>query len=176
ECGLGEVFKRGWDHPCLAGLETDHLRDWSGETTLLPPRLKYTLRPRYGPTVQWCGIDVPRAWRCGCRGNVASVLIEKPARGDFLPILDGGYRLQYSPLLVYREGKGMVLFCQMDVTGRTEPDPAADTLMRNILRCVSAWKPPPSRQALYVGDATGKKHLESAGFSPDSYAKDSLSP
>ena len=66
------------------------------------PRLQYTLRPRYGPTVRWCGIDVPRAWRCGCRGNVASVLIEKPARGDFLPILDGGYGLQYSPLLVYR--------------------------------------------------------------------------
>jgi len=24
-------------------------------------------------------------------GNVASVLIEKPPRGDFLPIVDGGY-------------------------------------------------------------------------------------
>ena len=124
------------------------------------------LRPRYGPTVQWCGIDVPRAWRCGCRGNVASVLIEKPARGDFLPILDGGYGLQYSPLLEYREGKGMVLFCQMDVTGRTEGDPAADALTRNLLRYVSAWKPPPRRKALYVGDPAGKKHLEAAGLSP----------
>ena len=65
-------------------------------------------------------------WRCGNRGNVASVLIEKPARGDFLPILDGGFSLQYSPLLEYREGQGMVLFCQMDVTGRTEQDPAAE--------------------------------------------------
>ena len=77
--------------------DADHLHDWRGEATLLPPRLQYTTRPRYGPTVQWCGIDVTRAWRCGCRGNVASVLIEKPARGDFLPILDGGYDLQYSP-------------------------------------------------------------------------------
>ena len=64
-----------------------------------------------------------RVWRCGNRGNVASVLIEKPARGDFLPILDGGFSLQYSPLMEYREGKGMVLFCQMDVTGRTESRP-----------------------------------------------------
>ena len=94
------------------------------------------------------------------------MLIEKPARGDFLPILDGGYSLQYSPLLEYREGKGMVLFCQMDVTGRTDGDPAADALARNILAYVSAWKPSPRRKAIYVGDPAGKRHLESAGLSP----------
>ena len=103
---------------------------------------------------------MPRVWRCGNRGNVASVLIEKPARGDFLPILDGGYSLQYSPLMEYREGKGLVLFCQMDVTGRTEPDPAAETLVRNLMQYVAAWKPAPRRQALYVGDPAGKRHLE----------------
>jgi hypothetical protein len=169
------VFKRVPDHPLLTGLDVDHLRDWRGEATLLAPRLEYTSRPRYGPTVKWCGIDVPRAWRCGCRGNVASALIEKPARGDFLAILDGGYGLQYSPLLEYREGKGMVLFCQMDVTGRTESDPAADALTRNIIRYVSAWKPRPSRQALYAGDAVGRKRLEAAGLSLDAYAKEKLS-
>ena len=41
----------------------------------------------------------------------------------------------------YREGKGMVLFCQMDVTGRTETDPAAERLARNIINYVSDWKP-----------------------------------
>ena len=76
---------------------------------------------------------MPQVWRCGNRGNVASVLIEKPAKGDFLPIVDGGYSLQYSPLMEYREGKGMVLFCQMDVTGRSESDPAAETLARNLV-------------------------------------------
>ncbi len=175
EYGLRQVFRRVPDHPLLAGLEADHLRDWRGAATLLPPRLKYRLRPRYGPTVRWCGIEVTRPWRAGCRGNVASVLIEKPARGDFLPVLDGGYGLQYSPLLEYREGKGMVLFCQVDVTGRTEGEPAADALARNILRYLSAWKPLPRRMALYVGDAAGKKHLESAGLSlTTKYAKDEL--
>jgi hypothetical protein len=174
EYGLRQVFRRVPDHPLLAGLEADHLRDWRGEATLLPPRLKYTLRPRYGPTVQWCGLEVPRAWRCGCRGNVASVLIEKPARGDFLPILDGGYGLQYSPLLEHREGRGMVLFCQADVTGRTEGEPAADTLARNILRYVAGWKPSPRRKAVYVGDPAGKKHLESAGLPLTGYTKDEL--
>jgi beta-galactosidase/beta-glucuronidase len=174
EYGLRQVFRRVPDHPLMAGLEADHLRDWRGAATLLPPRLRYTLRPRYGPTVNWCGIEVTRAWRCGCRGNVASVLIEKPARGDFLPVLDGGYGLQYSPLLEYREGQGMVLFCQTDVTGRTEGEPAADALARNILRYASAWKPRPRRKALYVGDAAGKKHLESAGLSLTDFAKGEL--
>jgi hypothetical protein len=175
EYGLRQVFQRIPDHPLLAGLGEEHLRDWRGEATLLPPRLEYTLRPRYGPTVQWCGLDVPRAWRCGCRGNVASVLLEKPARGDFLPILDGGYGLQYSPLVEYREGQGMVLFCQMDVTGRTERDPAADTLTRNVVRYVSGCKPLPRRQVLYVGDSAGKSHLESTGLVVTPYAKGELS-
>ena len=75
----------------------------------------YTMRPYFGPTIKWCGIQVPRAYRAGNWGNVASVLIEKPARGNFLPIVDGGYSLQFSPLMEYREGKGVVLLCQ---TGR----------------------------------------------------------
>ncbi|MCJ7543535.1 MAG: hypothetical protein MUP47_03045, partial [Phycisphaerae bacterium] len=130
EYGLRNVFHRVPDHPALAGLQTEHLRDWRGEATILPPRSKYELNPKFNgaPTVTWCGMPVTRAWRCGCRGNVASVLIEKPACGDFLPIVDGGFSLQYSPLMEYRQGKGMVLFCQMDVTGRTEADPAAETL------------------------------------------------
>ncbi|HVS36987.1 MAG TPA: glycoside hydrolase family 2 TIM barrel-domain containing protein, partial [Gemmataceae bacterium] len=174
EYGLRQAFPRVSDSPLLAGLQTDDLRDWRGAATLLPPRLEYTIRPRYGPTVQWCGMDTTQAWRCGCQGDVASVLIEKPARGDFLSIIDGGYDLQYSPLMEYREGKGMVLFCQMDVTGRGESDPAADALTRNLLRYVSAWKPAPGRKALYVGDPAGKRQLESAGLSLGAYAKEDL--
>jgi hypothetical protein len=175
EYGLRQAFPRVPDSPLLAGLEADQLRDWRGEATLLPPRLQYDLRPRYGPTVRWCGIEVPRVWRCGCRGNVASVLIEKPARGDFLPIVDGGFDLQYSPLLEYREGKGVVLFCQMDVTGRTEAEPAADALVRNLLGYASAWKPSPRRKVLYAGDPAGKGWLQAAGLAPGAYSKEDLS-
>jgi hypothetical protein len=175
EYGLRQVFPRVPDHPLLAGLGGESWRDWRGEATLLPPRLRYTLRPRYGPTVRWCGMEVPRLWRCGCRGSVASVLIEKPARGDFLPILDGGYGLQYSPLLEYREGKGLVLFCQVDVTGRTAAEPAAEALVRNIVRYVSNWKPRPSRKALYAGEAAGRRHLASAGLSLSDYTLKDLS-
>lgn len=164
EYGLRQVFPRVPDHPALAGLLPEHCQDWRGDATLLPPRLDYTLRPRHGPTVTWCGLPVSRLWRCGNRGNVASVSIEKPACGDFLPILDGGYALQYSPLLEYHEGRGLLVFCQLDVTDRTNHDPAADRLVGNLLRHVDAWQPRPSRPAVYVGDPAGRRHLESAGF------------
>ncbi|MFV2069391.1 MAG: carbohydrate binding domain-containing protein, partial [Pirellulales bacterium] len=93
-------------------------------------------------------------------------------------IIDGGFSLQYSPLLEYREGKGMVLFCQMDVTGRTEEDPAATRLVRNILSYVSGISYPvrPTRKALYVGDADGKRHFQRAGISPGSYEGGELLP
>jgi len=190
EYGLRRFFRRVPDHPLLNTIEPEHLRDWRGEATILPPRLEYTTRPRYGPTVEWCGIPVTRLWRCGNRGNVASVLIEKPARGDFLPILDGGYSLQYSPLMVYREGEGMVLFCQMDVTARTQDDPAAERLARNILQYISAWSAtpdgrmrnsvahavtPPRRQVIYTGAPSGRNLLESAGISVTSYGQTNLS-
>ncbi|MCX8037129.1 MAG: hypothetical protein N3D11_08825 [Candidatus Sumerlaeia bacterium] len=179
EYGLRQVFKRVPDHPILAGLEAEHLRDWRGEATILPPRLTYELSRRFNgaPTVRWCDIEVTRVWRCGCRGNVASVLIEKPARGDFLPVVDGGFSLQYSPLMEYREGKGRVLFCQMDVTGRTESDPAAERLVLNIFSYLSQQSNQPSvgPKVFYIGDPAGKNHLESAGFSVGTYSGEPLS-
>jgi hypothetical protein len=175
EYGLRWVFRRVPDHPLLAGIDDANLRNWRGEATLLPRRLQYEIGPRYAPQVKWCGIPVTRLWRAGNRGNVASVLIEKPARGDFMPILDGGFSLQFSPLLEYREGTGMILFCQMDVTGRTESDPAAERLARNILEYVAAWKPAPSRKVLYVGDPAGRRHPERAGLAPGEYQGGELS-
>jgi hypothetical protein len=176
EYGLRQVFPRVPDHPLLHGLAREHLRDWRGEATLLPPRLKYEMRPRHGPTVLWCNLPVTRLWRCGNRGNVASALIEKPARGDFLPVVDGGYALQYSPLLEYREGAGRVLFCQLDVTGRTETDPAAETLARNLLRYGSTRSPFARRTAVYAGDPAGLSHLESAGIKARPLPEAKLAP
>jgi hypothetical protein len=78
--------------------------------------------------------------------------------------LEGGYALQYSPLLEYREGRGLVLFCQMDVAGRTETDPAAETLANNILRYIDTWRPPPRRTSVYAGEAAGLDWLQSCGI------------
>jgi hypothetical protein len=175
EYGLRQVFPRTADHPLTALTTSEDWRDWCGAATLQPPRLKYELRPRLGPTVTWCDIRVPHLWRCGNRGNVASVLIEKPARGDFLPILDGGFSLQYAPLLEYREGRGLVMFCQMDVTGRTEADPTAEALAANLLKYAANWQAGSRRSAVYAGDPPGKAHLESAGLDVTTYDRGKLS-
>jgi beta-galactosidase/beta-glucuronidase len=176
EYGLRWVFERVPGHPILAGIGEEQLRDWRGESTILPPRL--TTQPgeqfNLAPTVQWAGMTVTRVWRAGNRGNVASALIEKPARGDFMPVLDGGYSLQYTPLLEYREGRGMVLLCQMDVSGRTASDPAAVVLARNILQYVAAWKPVWGRAVVYAGEPAGARYLYSEGVSPAEYEKGAL--
>ena len=164
--GLRNVFRRVAGHPLLDNIADENLRDWRGASTLLPERLSYETDDNAFngvPTVKWCGITVPRVWRCGNRGTVASVLIEKPACGDFLPILDGGFSLQYSPLMEYRHGRGMILFCQMDITGRTENDPAATHLIGNILRYAHAWKAVEKRSVHYTGNAEGRQHLEKLG-------------
>ena len=175
EYGLRWVFPRMSGHPLLAGLREENLRNWRGASTLLPPRLTYPEHNGYGGLVRWCDLLVTRVWRCGNRGNVASALVEKPGRGNFLPILDGGFSLQYSPLMEYREGAGLALFCQMDVTGRTENDPAAEALARNILEYAAAWKPLPARKAVYVGEAAGRSWLEAAGIAPEAYRGGQLS-
>jgi len=167
---LRQVFGRVAGHPVLAGLGQENLHDWRGEGTTVPARLTVpTTDPDKYPQMSWCGFMADRAWRVGCRGSVATVLIEKPTTGDFLPLVDCGFSLQYAPLLEYREGKGMVLFCQLDVTGRTETDPAAQRLTSNLLGYVSAWKPSERRTVLYAGEPAGKKHLEAAGLTVKEY-------
>ena len=52
EYGLRQVYPRIPDHPLLAGLAAEHLHDWCGAATLLPPRLDYELRPMHGPAVR----------------------------------------------------------------------------------------------------------------------------
>jgi hypothetical protein len=164
EYGLRTVFPRIRDHPVFTQLFPTAFSDWRGAATLLPPRLRYELRPRLGPTVEWCGLRVPHLWRCGNAGSVASVMIEKPARGDFLSLIDGGYALQYSTLLEYREGSGVMLLCQMDVTGRSENDPAAEILVRNLLTYLEGWKAIPRKTAVYEGEDDGRHYLVAAGI------------
>jgi len=171
EYGLRQVFPRA---PFTSILKTDlapeRLRDWNGAATLNPPRLTYELRPMHGPTVQWCGLPVSHVWRCGNRGNVASVTIEKPVAGDFLSLVDGGFGLHYSALLRYRQGAQVLYFCQLDVTGRTETDPAAEAIIRDLFTAATAQPEIKWHEAVYLGEPAGLAHLQAAGFSAKTYA------
>jgi hypothetical protein len=169
EFGSRRAFRRVDGHPLLAGLSNDHLHDWRGEATLVPPTLPLPKLHEY-QMVEWCGFMVRRPARCGCYGNVSSVMIEKPGAGDFLPLLDCGFGLQYSPLMLYCEGKGMVLFCQVDVTGRTQEEPAAVRLAGNIMSYADAYRGvSPQRAAVYAGEPAGLEHLKAAGVAAKAY-------
>ena len=70
--------------------------------------------------------------------SVASVVIETPHRGAFTPILECEFDLAYSPLLQWQHGKGLILFCQLDLTGRIDLEPAAGVLAQNLIGYLDA--------------------------------------
>ncbi|HEX2948413.1 MAG TPA: hypothetical protein VHV83_02395, partial [Armatimonadota bacterium] len=161
---LRQVNIRMVDHPILAGITANMLRDWQGKATIIPAQ--YTLpdwEDSY-PTVNWLGFSNSRVWKWGNVGQVASIVIEKPQGGNFLSLVDGGFDLQYSPLLEARVGNGRIIFCQMDVSGRTIADPAADKLLLNLVRYIQTVKGPPSTTPVQclAGDAT-KRLIEQLG-------------
>lgn len=159
--GTRRVFVRRPQHPVLRGLTDHHFRVWRGSSTLT---LSHTLRRGWeggNPVVDWLGSGNTRVWKWGQVGTVASVVIEKPHAGDFLPLLDCEFDLQYSPLLEYRHPSGgSVLFCQLDLSDRTEPEPVAARLWVNLVDYLSQT---PTRAepkvAKYVGGKNGEELL-----------------
>ena len=132
--GLRQAFPRFADWALGFTLTADDLRDWCGESTLLPPYL--TNVPETEANYRsdtWAGFRNTRVWRCRLRGAVASVIPEKPSVGDWRALCDGGFDLQYAPLLDWRIEQGCITFCQLDVTGRTVADPVADDLVRRLV-------------------------------------------
>jgi hypothetical protein len=163
ERGARALFPR-FEHPATRGLDTTALRDWSGAATLLPPHLEGLPEAEtHDPRRLWCGFTNSHVWRCGNRGNVASVLIEKPARGDWRALVDGEFDLQYSPLLETVAGSGRAVFCQLDVTGRTKADPVADRLVVNLLTYLDGAPQIPRRATVCLGGGAAEALLRDAG-------------
>jgi hypothetical protein len=169
--GLRKLFVRS-PHPVLNDLHEANLCNWRGASTLTTPYLEGLphVEPSYAKWF-WCGFENTHVWRCGNRGNVASVLIEKPVIGNWLPILDGGFDLQYAPLLEHVQENGRIIFCQLDVCGREGESPAARRICRNLLTYLDRVKAPaPSARVLYAGAAEGGKLLGDLGVTYENFA------
>lgn len=140
EYGLRKVFVRSRD-AAVSGTASETWANWAGSSTLVPQYLTDVERDEVDyPRTEWAGFVNTRVWRSGNRGAVATVLPEKPSCGDWRALLDGGFALQYAPLLEWRLGAGSIVFCQMDVTARTADDPAADDLVRCLIARLSSVK------------------------------------
>lgn len=135
-------------------------RDWRGSATLLPPHLELPDFEATNPKWNWNGFDNTRVWRAGNRGCVTQVPLEKPPVGDWTPLLQCGFDLQYTPLVEFREGKGRILFCQLAVAGRTEQEPQAEDFFWNALKRLDQAAEPRSRKVFYAGGAAGRALLD----------------
>ncbi len=116
------VFSRQKHHPLIAGLVAENLRDWRGATTLVSSGPERDGRANSRRTVHWSN-----------RGTVAANVIETPHFGAFRTIFDTEFDLAYTPFFQWRHGRGEVVFCQLDVTSRTEIEPVAEILKHNII-------------------------------------------
>ncbi|MBN1676062.1 MAG: hypothetical protein JXR37_33770 [Kiritimatiellae bacterium] len=150
--GARRVYVRQADHPLCRGLHDELLRDWRGSATLEPPHNTYGPGYHGQRKENWCGFLNPRAERCGHSGTLATVLIEKPHRGDWSVPLDGEFDLQYTPLIEYLGPTGRVIFCQLDVSGRTQADPVAARVLRNLLVYAATAPEIELADACYVGE------------------------
>ncbi len=133
--------------PLVRGLRNEDLRNWRGSSTLAPPAGK----PVEGPldSQRW-----KHVWRCTQRNVVASTVVEKPHRGAFRPIVHGEFDLRCMALWEAFEGRGRLIFCQLDVTDRLGRDPVADRVVRNLLATLNAPRPfRPGPAVLFAGDA-----------------------
>lgn len=144
-------------HPAFAGKP---LKNWRGASTNLPHYLKTPEYEGQMPTWSWNGFYNTRVWRAGNRGTVSGVVPEKPCVGDWMPLLQAGFDLQYAPLLEYRDGNARILFFQLDGSARTEDSPEALELLASALEYLDSAERPDRRRAFYAGNAEGEKVLK----------------
>ena len=142
EQGLRELFPVGKQ-------PLGNLTWWRGSSTSLKPYQPGLLNY---PVFFWNGFRNKHINRAGNRGNISAILIEKPSLGNWLPLYQGGFDLQFAPLLLFSEGKGQIMFCQLEVSGRTEVEPQADRIFGKALEFLYKRSNIPTRKVWYSGD------------------------
>lgn len=155
------VFPVADNHPVVAGLDSEDLRDWRTESTLVEayPNTIYTgtklSPPRHLP---WYG------WHWGNRGSVSSVPIEKPHRSSWRPILESEFDLAYTPLMELDYGQGRLIWCSLDLEDQIPLDPAA---MQVAYQLISYSLTPPAsvkaNQVILVGSDRDAQTLDELG-------------
>ena len=165
-----EVFARAAGCPLFDGLADACLNFWRGSATLTDgyaialQNLKPANECGDGAYYLYTGNDgksKKRFIKWGNTHNVATVVIIKPDTGNYRTLVDCEFALNYAAALELRAGGGTVVFNQLDVSGRSQDDPAAQRTLANLVDYTAALKPPALRKAVYLGGDQGAKLLES---------------
>ena len=154
----------------VAGLPDRCLKFWRGAATLTSGTevALQNLNPpkgfRAGAWYPYTGNDGKvknRFIKWGNTHNVATVVMIKPDTGNFRTLVDCEFSLNYAAALELRHGRGTLVFNQLDVSGRTQDDPAANRYLANLLAYTRDLPAPRLREAAYLGGDEGAKLLES---------------
>ncbi len=144
----------------------DGLADWRGASDLCEPY------PEPPPETER---TYPEAfWHWSNHGIVCTHALRKPALGSARAILSCGFDLACAPLLECDEGKGRIVFCQLDLTSRYGVDPVATTLAHNLIRRAAAAKPIASRPLAAVGTDRVRSLVRWLGYDAESTAPAAL--
>lgn len=162
-----DAFVRDAASPYLAGLCERDFHDWRGDSDAV---LAFVVSDEKSP-------HYPRSkWKCGNGGIVSGNVIRKPSYGRFRTIVDSGFNLMFANLLEERKGRGRILYCQLDVTCRYGKDPAATTLVDNLLFELSkGYFTAGPVTVCYYGDDAGAEYLNRIGLAYDRLNARSLS-
>jgi hypothetical protein len=101
------------------------------------------------------GTEHARPIKWGNSHNVATVMVIKPDAGNFRTLIDGEFALNYAAAWELEDATGRVVFCQLDVSGRTAAEPAASRLLANLVEHCALAPEPTLRSAAYLGGARG---------------------
>ncbi|WPJ95574.1 hypothetical protein SH580_19330 [Coraliomargarita algicola] len=156
------VYGRIGGHPVLDGLSDSLLTNWRGAASLTDGYEVSRQRGRIGEhgefgnggtwLYRWNDGELhhrPMKW--GNTHNVATVTIMKPDTGGFRSLIDCGYGANFAAAWELDTEGSRIVFNQLDVSGRTEADPAAERYLQNLVGYVAEMTPPVLKQAVYLG-------------------------
>lgn len=143
------------EHPVVHGLDEEDLRDWCGQGTLVPEF--------WGGVEEFPNTDPPFGWHWGNRGSVTSCAIEKPHRSGWTPLLECEFDLAYTPLMELRYGKGLAVWCTLDLERSGKDEPIASEIVLWLLRYAETTTVPPRLPTFFIGDDASEKVLQALG-------------
>lgn len=147
------IFLRDKFNPAFGGISDKTLSLWSGT-------------PDYGtPYGNLTGAETTRFKHWRRTHTVASSMIQIPEHGGFLPLMDGEFDMNYSPLLRWQDGKGSITYCMLDLEDRPDTDPAPILAASAVLKDFLAERSDNSKSVAGEG-ADAEKLAAKAGFDP----------
>jgi beta-galactosidase len=145
----------------FSALDSDDLRDWTGNSTLIEAYPEYV-----GNYLRGNEREQPYAgWHWGNRGGVCSAAIEKPHRSGWRPLLECEFDLAYTPLMELDYGQGRLMVCTLDLEDHLE-DPSARRLVGRVVDYALRFPLSPRQgKVVYLGGTAGAAWLDKVGVS-----------